>query len=61
MRFDTVAGGGEMIAGVETPAQIAADLAGDDRLTAELKCAVAASILSRDPQLRADFDAVLTC
>ncbi len=61
MRFDTVAGGGEMMAGVETPAQIAADLASDDRLTAELKCAVAASILSRDPQLRADFEAVLTC
>ena len=61
MRFDTVEGGGEMMAGVETPAQIAADLAADDRLTAELKCAVAASILSRDPQLRADFEAVLTC
>ena len=61
MRFDTVEGGGEMMAGVETPAQIAADLAADDRLTVELKCAVAASILSRDPQLRADFEAVLTC
>ncbi|WP_300554312.1 carboxylesterase family protein [Maricaulis sp.] len=61
MRFDTVEGGGEMMSGVETPAQIAADLASDDRLTDDLKCAVAASILSRDPQLRPDFDAVLTC
>ena len=61
MRFDTVAGGGEMITGIETAAQIAADLAGDDRLSAEQQCAVAAAILSRDPQLQAEFEAVLTC
>ena len=50
-----------MITGIETAAQIAADLAGDDRLSAEQQCAVAAAILSRDPQLQAEFEAVLTC
>ncbi|WP_300529492.1 carboxylesterase family protein [Maricaulis sp.] len=62
MRFDTPEdGGSEILNGVETAALIASDLASDERLSAELKCAVAAAILSRDPQLRPDFDAVLTC
>lgn len=62
LRLDTVADGGiELITRRESPGDIAADLARDDRLDDTLRCAVAADISSRETRLRPDFDRAINC
>lgn len=62
LRFDTPEGGGlEIASGRDAPAAIAADLAADDRIDAEGRCAIAGNMQVRQPELAAAFASQIEC
>lgn len=62
LRLDSAQDGGiAVLERRESPDQIARDLAQDERLSPELRCAVALDITTRQPELSDSFTAALDC